>query len=402
MKKTLFTLVSFLVCGCGCVFAQDLQKSKKVADMVTVGSDKMTVAKWSSFKDTVTLPLSFFTEELEIIKLDNRNEALVSTSSSVTIGEKYILTGGVNHQKVNFKLFDKAGKYLTDVGTFGQGPGEYGNIADAVLDEKNGRIYILSWSTRNILEYDLTGKFIQPVKMPGNITKGKIYSDPSGELISVVAVPLIGNKYVAWTQKKTGEIVTAAEPGNLSINPREPNGAYSAFNHEIMSERNLEGVIDAYILCTHTRKDTLYHYEPASGKLLPQFTVDFPGNVPSHAYFEFPRHYAGWMGEEIKLDDNNSYIGNHKFFIVDKSSLKGTFFKIKNDYLGDNEVEWPTYAFSDGYFTKNYEPAELIEALDKMLSNKKLDAGKKAKLTELKKSVSENDNNYIFYAKMKK
>ncbi|MDR0395084.1 MAG: 6-bladed beta-propeller [Tannerella sp.] len=402
MRKVLFTGVLFLICEVGFVFAQDLQKSRKVADVVTAGNDKVMVCKWSLLKDTVTLPLSFFTEELEVIKLDDREEALISTQSSVTIGEKYILTGGAQAHNVCFKLFDKTGKYLTDIGAFGQGPGEYGTIADATLDEKNERIYILSWSTRNILEYDLEGNFIRPINMPGNITKGKIYADPSGELVSVVAVPIIGNKYIAWTQKKTGEIVNAVEPGNLSINPREPNGAYSAFNHEISSSKNLEGVFDAYVFCFHTRKDTLYHYEPISGRLLPQFTVDFPGNTPpSHAYFEFPHHYAGWTGEEIRVSENSSYIGNHKFFIVDKSSLKGTFFKIRNDFWGDSEIGWPTYAFSNGYYTKNYEPAELMDELDKLLSNSKLSAEAKAKLTKLKSSVSEKDNNYIFYAKMK-
>jgi hypothetical protein len=399
MKKALFILVSLLICGSA--FTQDLQKSKKVGDRVTVGSDGVTVCKWSLFKDTVMLPLSFFTEELEVLKLDDREEALISTESSVTIGDKYILTGGVNRQKVNFKLFDKAGKYLTDVGAFGQGPGEYGTIADAVLDEKNGRIYILSWNTLNILEYDLTGKFIQPIKMPGNITKGKIYADPSGALVSVVAVPITGNKYVAWTQKKTGEIAGAAKPGNLSINPRESNGAFSAFNNEIMSAKNIDGIIDAYIYSYHPRKDTLYHYQTASDRLVPQFTVDFPNDILPHAYFEFPRHYVGWTGEEIKVNENSSYIGNYKFFIVDKSSLKGTFFKIKNDYLGDNEIEWPTYSFSNGYYIKNYEPAQLLEDIEVMLSNRKLPAEMKTKLTKLKNSVSENDNNYIFHAKMK-
>jgi hypothetical protein len=400
MKKMLFTFVSLLISSF--VFGQDLQKSKKVADIVTVGSEKLTVCKWSLVKDTVTLPLSYFTEELEIIRLDNSDKALISTQSSVTMGDKYILTGGVNHQKVSFKLFDKTGKYLTDVGSFGQGPGEYGTIADAVLDEKNNRIYILSWSTRNILEYDLTGKFIQPVRMPGNITKGKIFADPSGKLISVVAVPITGNKYVAWTQKKTGEIVGAVEPGNLSISPRNPDGAYSAFNNEIISTKNLAGVLDTYIYSYRPRIDTLYHYEAVSDKLLPQFTVNFSKNIPSHAYSEFPRHYVGYVGEEIKVSENSSYIGNCKFFIVEKSSLKGTFFKLVNDYLGNNEIEWSIYQFSNGYYIKNYEPAELIDELDKILSNKKLSAAMKEKLTKLKSSASENDNNYIFYAKMKK
>jgi hypothetical protein len=102
------------------------------------------------------------------------------------------------------------------------------------------------------------------------------------------------------------------------------------------------------------------------------------------------------------VSENSSYIGNYKYFIVEKSSLKGTFFKLINDYLGNNEIEWPIYSFSNGYYIKNYEPAELIEELDKILSNKKLSVTMKEKLTKLKSSASENDNNYIFYAKMKK
>jgi hypothetical protein len=399
MKKMLFTFVTFLAGGF--VFGQDLQKSRKVADVVTVGSEKVTVCKWSLIKDTVALPLSYFTGELEVIKLDKSDKALISTGSSVTVGDRYILTGGVKHQNITFKLFDRAGKYLTDVGGFGQGPGEYGNIADAVLDERNNRIYILSWSTQNILEYDLAGKFIQPVPMPGNITKGKIFADPAGELISVVAVPITGNKYVAWTQKKTGEIVAAAEPGHLSINPRDPNGAYSAFNNEITSAKNLPGIIDACVYSYRPRADTLYHYEAASGKLLPRFTVDFPGDIPSHGYSDFPHHYAGYTGEEIRISENSSYIGNYKYFIVEKSSLKGTFFKIIDDYLGNNEIEWPVFQFSNGYYIRNFEPAELMDKLDGMLSNRNLTATMKEKLTKLKNSVSENDNNYIFYAKMK-
>jgi hypothetical protein len=43
MKKMLFTLISFLISSF--VFGQDLQKSKKVADIVTVGSEKLTVCK---------------------------------------------------------------------------------------------------------------------------------------------------------------------------------------------------------------------------------------------------------------------------------------------------------------------------------------------------------------------
>ncbi|MDR1865200.1 MAG: hypothetical protein LBR08_06470 [Bacteroidales bacterium] len=86
---------------------------------------------------------------------------------------------------------------------------------------------------------------------------------------------------------------------------------------------------------------------------------------------------------------------------MEKSTLKGAFFKLQNDYLGGLEIGWPSYAFSNGYYVSNVEPAHLLENLEQALSNKKLTTDLRKKLTDLKNSVKETDNNYIFYAKMK-
>lgn len=48
------------------------------------------VCDWTAVKDSIHLPLSYFIEDLEIVKLDNKDEALVR-NSSVTVSDNYIL-----------------------------------------------------------------------------------------------------------------------------------------------------------------------------------------------------------------------------------------------------------------------------------------------------------------------
>ena len=87
-----------------------------------INGDSMWVCNLSALKDTVVLPLSYFADELQIVKLDNRDEALVPVRN-VIVSDNYILVWGKD--QTPFKLFDKSGKFLANVGAFGQGPGEY-------------------------------------------------------------------------------------------------------------------------------------------------------------------------------------------------------------------------------------------------------------------------------------
>ena len=67
------------------------------------------VCDWTAVKDSIHLPLSYFIEDLDIVKLDNKDEALVR-NSSVTVSDNYILIHC--SQNIPFKLFDRKGKFL--------------------------------------------------------------------------------------------------------------------------------------------------------------------------------------------------------------------------------------------------------------------------------------------------
>ena len=397
MKKVIIVFMS-LLCSAG--FAQDLSRSRKVANEVTVGQHKLTVCDRSLLRDTVSLPLSFFAEELQMVKLEMSDAAVVSNWAAVVIGKQYILVGASSNNPS--KLFTIDGKFVSNIGSIGRGPGEYTNVYDQVLDEKNNRIYLLPWSSQSILVYDLKGNVLDPVRLPMNVPKGKFFVDPSSGTVSVFAVPFTGSPYVAWTQKMSGEIISGVEPGHLAINPRNASGQFTGFNNEIQSGKNISAM-DVFLLTLGARPDTLYHYDVKANKLLPQFAVNYRNaQLPVFGYAELPKYYMGVFSEMRQVDANTSVGTNHRFFVIEKSTLNGSFFKLKNDYLGDMEIGWPSGVFSNGYFIQNHDPGDLLEDLEKALTNRNLSAVMRQKLTQLMNSISEKDNNYIFYAKLKR
>ena len=74
-----------------------------VAAEVKTNGTTLMVCDWTAVKDSIHLPLSYFIEDLDIVKLDNKDEALVR-NSSVTVSDNYILIHC--SQNIPFKLFD--------------------------------------------------------------------------------------------------------------------------------------------------------------------------------------------------------------------------------------------------------------------------------------------------------
>ena len=61
-----------------------------VGSVEILNGDSVWVCNQSALKDTLVLPLSYFADELQIVKLDNRDEALVPVRN-VIVSDNYIL-----------------------------------------------------------------------------------------------------------------------------------------------------------------------------------------------------------------------------------------------------------------------------------------------------------------------
>lgn len=365
----------------------------------STGDNQMIVCDQKLLKDTIQVPLSLLANDFEIIHLDNKSEALVGEQQTV-ISDNYILVW--NKKQNPFKLFDRKGNFITTVGAFGQGPGEYQAIYDAQIDEKNKRIYLLPWTSSELLAYDLDGNFLSSVPLCLRVPKGKLQINTDDGLIAAALLPFPDSPAIAWTQDFQGEKKAFIEPGDRI--------AYD-YNSEIISGGNTSAfdIMIQYYL--PSRMDTFYHYDYQNNRLLPKFITQFSIDpIPEHGFMELPGYFLCDMYSTVQLSDNMFGSDSPIYYIVDKLSLKGAYIHLINDFLGDIEIPfrsfdgyYPPYPnFRNGYFILNIDPGNLQTDLQKSLRTKKLSPEKEARLKEVLTSINENDNNYILLAPLKK
>ena len=63
-------------------------------------------------------------------------------------------------------MFSKTGRFITQIGKVGQGPGEYTTLSDLLrCDEPNNQVIIRNFTPNRILYYDLNGRFIKSINL---------------------------------------------------------------------------------------------------------------------------------------------------------------------------------------------------------------------------------------------
>ena len=378
----------------GKIIANDpLKDAIQVAQKVKATNGEVVSCDPSLFNDSISIPLSFFCENFEVVKLESSDEADVVPAPAI-ISDNYILVESAARRP--FKLFDrKTGKFITDIGEYGVGPDKYGRIYHYQLDEENDRIYVLPWISKQILVYNLKGELQPAIPLRLASPKGTFKVNFADKKVAVVILPFGELQAMAWEQTFEGKIIKWIAPGHLSIPPE--------FEYEVSTTHAVDA-LDLFIFSTTPKIDTLYHYNMLENKLVPQFTFDFKeGDVPTH-FFSQTKDY--FIGETVVPKKENDTLVTeepvNRFFIIDKASLKGSYFFVVNDFLGDMRVEWPVYNMSRGYYILNIAPEDLREKLEETLTeNNEMSAEMREKMETLKNSITEKDNSYIIYGKLK-
>ena len=379
---------------------KDLEKALVVARMEKINGEDLTICNLKSLKKSIDIPLSSLAEELHIVKLDERDEALVR-NNKVTISDNYILVHSYR-KSMPYKLFSKDGSYICSIGGFGQGPGEYTtNIYDQQIDEYAERIYLMPWNAKEILTYNMQGEYEGSIplnkKYPKQVVpKGLFRVDSRANRATVCSLPFEHLEAMAWVQDMEGNILQEIPTRHLKFK--------SDFGNEMTSLKSTDAFEVNIMKLSNPRKDTLYHYDRISNRLLPRFTIDFGGDEAGiHAYHELPNHYLAETYVMKKVSKTSSVTSEPQFFIIDKKSLRGGTFKVYNDYLGGLEIPYFYYSCNNGYFTGNWEPQQFKEYLTRALKeNPNMPINTRERIETLLSSIDENSNNYILYAKLRK
>lgn len=348
------------------------------------------VGSYSKIKNTIIdLPLSELVESLEIVKLDGSDQALVSEDLTL-VSDNYILVKGIQNNP--YKLFDKKGKFIASIGGIGQGPGEYKNTYDAQIDEKNKKIYILPWKSNKLLVYDFTGKAVGSYPLHGYLAKG-VFKVEDNNTITLATVPVKGwTQYFVWSQTISGEVVQGIDIEKYDIEP--------SISNEIFSKKMHPSKFDFSFLLFDKPDHHVYNYDFKTNKLDVVFEMNFESHKPPIAiYGELPLYFLARFSELKQVSEDMSVTDNHRNLIIDKKTMKGGYYQLKNDFLGYT-MEWAS--FINGYYTSNHDPSSLRDIIDTALKeNTNIDKNVKDKISKLRNSITDNDNNYIIYGKLK-
>jgi hypothetical protein len=138
----------------------------------------------SAVSEISQIELSNFVDEISYIPLETTENSLLGYIYEIIISDQFLYV----KDNRNIHIFSRDGKYISQVGVRGKGPGEIQFITDFCVDVSAGLIYILDRNTIKI--HNNHGNFISEIRMeednPGQVEfiKGSLliyYYNSSGK-----------------------------------------------------------------------------------------------------------------------------------------------------------------------------------------------------------------------------
>ena len=353
------------------------------------------------------MSLGDLVESYEVIKLENRDEALVKTYPfGIFVTDNYIL---LNPDAISpIKLFTRKGQYVADIGGIGQGPGEYKTIHFCMIDEKQKRIYLGPGRANKILTYDLKGNYLsdEAIHFKEIVHKPCIWMDHDKKHVTVMGLPFSENENsnfeisnnVCWVQNREGDIVHRIPVNHYGLIGDYSNGLVACRNVDAISFSIFEDPM------LRTRPDTLYHYDAVKNIITPRFTIDHVVSENQSActvLYETSRSY--WAQVTLYPNDLSSSVSSVRLpaFNVCVSKKDGNVRRIDrftDPLLG---LSYPYLVMQNGYVCISYEPLGLMDALDKVLAQTDWEPDVRKRTTDLRNSLHENDNDILIIGKLK-
>ncbi|WP_291529819.1 6-bladed beta-propeller [Bacteroides sp. UBA939] len=373
MKRINFVVALFAVLLS--ISCSTTSKGDGTLTFVETDGNELTVCHLNQVKDTLVMNLSDLVEDFKVVRFENEDNALFNYSVLPAITDNYI---GIRQSRGRpYLLFDHNGKLKCEVGSVGNGPGEYNQVIyDEVINEKRDEIYLSSFaSSSKILVYDTNGKFVREIVAKNRLNKPKIEVDDNGD-ITIIHMPFRNNteNFLAIQYSSDGSFKQELKPA--------PYLLVENFNSEMFAYHNVSEFSFWLTSC-----DTLFHYDKNANKIHPKFTVDF-GDVserPFHVYNEIPNYYLVSFGKGLVA--------------VNKKTHTSNYVRLVNDFFGHTSASM--FNFHKGWFFHMFEPGNLITRIERRLAEGNCSAEDRKQLEEILGSIDEDDNNILLMGKLK-
>ena len=103
-------------------------------------------------------------DRIELIPLETSNSSLLSFIDKLICYNDVLYIHDYSEKQI--LAFGPDGKFLYKINNRGQGPGEYLHISDFDINKEESKMLIVDPVRNELHEYDLTGKFLNKIKLP--------------------------------------------------------------------------------------------------------------------------------------------------------------------------------------------------------------------------------------------
>jgi len=213
------------------------------------------------------VPMSEYIEEVEYIPLETGADCLVGRTNDIIVTDDRIIIGAFNE----CHMFTREGKFLSDVGRVGRGPGEWEHFFSMSADEENDLIYLGTYD--KMFAYTMGGKYVRDFLKP-IVRKDKM--DRMYPIPANYAVHLRDNTFLGYTDNDLGQ-----EPLNWVIFDDTGTTVKAFENHVKFDKESFSGIaFDPSIMASESTwvkegvNDTLFTVSLKDG-LTPRFVFDF-------------------------------------------------------------------------------------------------------------------------------
>ena len=207
--------------------------------------------------------------DVEYIVLETSDEFLTQGVVKA-VGKDIILVANQIYDGDIF-VFDRTGKGIRKINRKGQGPEEYTNFNDIIIDENNNEFFVVAFSDRKILVYDFYGNFKRSFKNADD----RIYSN----VMNYDRDNLIGYK-LTIENKPPSHVIISKLDGSTT---REIHVPYKEIKSSFVTGENGAARFTYHQTIPYHRSfvlveissDTVYNYLPDNNQMNP-FIVRTP------------------------------------------------------------------------------------------------------------------------------